>query len=288
MALYMTLDQLEAFLSIVEQGSFRAASERLNKAQSAISYAIHQLEDETGITLFDRSHYRPRLSPEGEVFLHKAKQLLDQAHQLKNLAQTLAKGAEPYIRLAICPLCPTQPIIDFLKHFKQRFPDTRIHFNTLSLRGPIEAILTDQAHFGITELNVDQDNLTRKDYKKMEMIPVCAPNYISEKQKVSKELLKKYTQIVVSDNPTTKVPTTVAVLPGGEHWKVADFFTKRSLLLAGMGWGYMPDHFIETDLKKKKLKIIPYPKISTPLSIICKNTDWPGPASQYIWENICP
>ena len=47
-------EELEALLAIVEHGSFRAASEKLHKAQSSVSYAIKNLEKDLGIEVFDK------------------------------------------------------------------------------------------------------------------------------------------------------------------------------------------------------------------------------------------
>jgi hypothetical protein len=51
----LSLDQFAVFAAIAEEGSFAAAARRLNRAQSAITYAIQKLEDQTGVPLFDRS-----------------------------------------------------------------------------------------------------------------------------------------------------------------------------------------------------------------------------------------
>ena len=72
----VTHEELETLVSIVEEGSFRAASERLMKAQSAVSYAIKNLETDLGVILFDRTFYRPRLTAEGETIYQKALQQL--------------------------------------------------------------------------------------------------------------------------------------------------------------------------------------------------------------------
>ncbi len=64
----MKHDQLLAFEAIVTTGTFRGAAERLNKSQSAISHTIRQLEVELELTLLSCDGYRPRLTPEGQVF----------------------------------------------------------------------------------------------------------------------------------------------------------------------------------------------------------------------------
>ncbi|HHT8929941.1 TPA: helix-turn-helix domain-containing protein, partial [Burkholderia cenocepacia] len=48
------LEQLRAFIAVVEAGSFSGAARRLERAQSVVSYAIANLESLLGVPLFER------------------------------------------------------------------------------------------------------------------------------------------------------------------------------------------------------------------------------------------
>ena len=78
----MTLDQLVALDAIIATGTFRAAADRLHKAQSAVSHQIRKLEAELNFDLFSRDEYRPRLTPEGEVFFRETARVLEQVRRL--------------------------------------------------------------------------------------------------------------------------------------------------------------------------------------------------------------
>src|SRR5215469_5049001 len=65
--------RLKVFRTVAEQASFRKASERLNLSQPAVSQQIHALEEELGVTLFDRSGNHVRLTPAGTVLLKYAR-----------------------------------------------------------------------------------------------------------------------------------------------------------------------------------------------------------------------
>ena len=63
-----SIDQLKVFLAVVEAGSFTAAAKKLGRAVSAISYTIANLEQQLGLSLFDREQTRtPRLTEAGEL-----------------------------------------------------------------------------------------------------------------------------------------------------------------------------------------------------------------------------
>jgi DNA-binding transcriptional LysR family regulator len=69
-----TFDQLRIFLAVVDAGSFAAASRRLNRAVSVISYGIANLEAQLGLQLFAREGTRkPRLTEAGHALLAEAR-----------------------------------------------------------------------------------------------------------------------------------------------------------------------------------------------------------------------
>jgi hypothetical protein len=57
-----SIDQLRVLLAVVEAGGFTAAAKQLGRATSAISYAIDTLEQQLGLSLFDRGTTRRRVA----------------------------------------------------------------------------------------------------------------------------------------------------------------------------------------------------------------------------------
>ena len=64
----MELRHLRYFVSVVQQGSFTKAAEKMFTAQPSLSQQIKDLEEEVGVLLFDRSAKKIRLTDEGEAF----------------------------------------------------------------------------------------------------------------------------------------------------------------------------------------------------------------------------
>src|SRR5215472_2028237 len=74
----MELRQLVYFDAVVRHGSFTKAAQRLHVAQPAVSAQIRRLEAELGATLLERTTRRVALTYAGELFLARARQVLDQ------------------------------------------------------------------------------------------------------------------------------------------------------------------------------------------------------------------
>ena len=96
--------QVQYFLSIVEKGSFSSAADYHYVSQSTLSKKIIALEEELGITLFDRSKRNVKLSEAGESFLVHARKLnetyksmIDDLKEFKFEGESLTIGTIPVV-----------------------------------------------------------------------------------------------------------------------------------------------------------------------------------------------
>ncbi|MFG3037304.1 MULTISPECIES: LysR family transcriptional regulator [unclassified Streptomyces] len=95
----MELRQLRYFVAVADEGGFGRAAERLGIVQSAVSQQVRRLERQLGVTLFERSTRRVRLSGAGERLLPEARGVLAAAERARRVAADLASGAEGVLRL---------------------------------------------------------------------------------------------------------------------------------------------------------------------------------------------
>ncbi|MFE4256836.1 LysR substrate-binding domain-containing protein [Streptomyces sp. NPDC056910] len=90
----LDLRQLRYFVAVAEEEHVGRAADRLHISQSPLSRQIAQLEKNLGLTLFERSQQRLRLTSDGRVFLTEATALLRHADRLENLGRRLGRGEE--------------------------------------------------------------------------------------------------------------------------------------------------------------------------------------------------
>ena len=80
----MTLQQLKYVITVAETGTITEAANRLYVSQPSLTNAIHELEKEMNIVIFNRTNKGITLSKEGEDFLGYARQVLEQAAILED------------------------------------------------------------------------------------------------------------------------------------------------------------------------------------------------------------
>jgi DNA-binding transcriptional LysR family regulator len=83
----MELDTLRMFVKVAELASFTRAAEDLGLSKARVSTAVRELESDVGSRLLQRSTRAVRLTPDGETFLGRARQLVIEAEELEEMFQ---------------------------------------------------------------------------------------------------------------------------------------------------------------------------------------------------------
>ena len=130
--------------AVVEHGGFAQAAAAIHKSQSTINHAVHKLQDRLGVALLEVKGRKAHLTEAGELMLRRAKQLLDQAAQLEDIAQTLASGTEAEIRIAVDEIYPHDYLASALQLFSETFPNTRVQLQETVLNGGAELLIAGQ------------------------------------------------------------------------------------------------------------------------------------------------
>jgi DNA-binding transcriptional LysR family regulator len=73
----LSLDQLSAFVEVIESGSFTAAAKRLHLSQPAVTHQVHELERRFKVPLIERLGKRIHLTQAGKELLEHARRMLD-------------------------------------------------------------------------------------------------------------------------------------------------------------------------------------------------------------------
>lgn len=122
----MELRHLRYFTAVARELHFGRAAEALNMAQPPLSQQIQNLEAELGVKLFDRTRRRVELTEAGEVFLKRARVILDSADQAAVEAQRIGRGEMGRLAVGFMSAAMLDQFPPILSTFRDRLPDARV------------------------------------------------------------------------------------------------------------------------------------------------------------------
>ena len=118
----MNLKQAQYVKTIAECGSLTAAAKKLFVSQPSLSQMLRQLEQETGLPIFDRSTTPLRLTYAGEKYLHAAERILAANAELESQMREIRQEHAGRLRLGISITRAMQVMPLVLPVFRQQYP----------------------------------------------------------------------------------------------------------------------------------------------------------------------
>ena len=289
----LSLDQLRAFISAVEAGSFTAAGRRLNRAQSAISDLVGRLESHIGVLLFDRSGRYPRLTGAGAVLLSDARAIISGVDLMRARAKGLAVGVEPELSVVVDVVFPLTVITQAARDFRVAFPHTPLRLYVEVLGSTYEALLDRRASLGVVgSLPTVPASLTSERLRGVPFVMVASPEHglAAYSGIIPRRDLGAHTQLVLTDRSSLSDGKQFYVLSPAT-WRLADLSAKRAFLLGGLGWGGMPRHAVEEDIANGALVVLdiedlPPEGLVLPMSVAYPTAAPPGPAGRWLIDHL--
>jgi DNA-binding transcriptional LysR family regulator len=121
-----TLRQLQFFTAAAEARSVTGAARALSISQSAVTEAIRALEDDLGVTLFDRQARGLEITHKGSLFLRHARQILADVATARQAFREAAEEAAGRLSLGVTSLVAGYVLSDILGRFRRSFPQVEV------------------------------------------------------------------------------------------------------------------------------------------------------------------
>ncbi len=255
----LTLDQIRMFVTVAEAGSFRAGAVRLLRAQSAVSHAIANLENQLGVAVFDRSGHRPTLTAAGAALLEDARAVLLKVDFLRARARGLGEGVETEIALMVDTLYPLPLAAAALGELRAALPSVRLRLATAPLGGTLQALRDGRCDLAIMAGEDFRD--PRIETEALQAVPIVAVAaakhpLASRRKALAGADLADHLQIVLEDPSELSEGRDFGVL-SPQTLRVGTQDAKRALILAGVGWGRLPQWAVERELAEGHLLPLP-------------------------------
>lgn len=286
-----SLDQIQVFLAVVETGSFAAAGRKLGRATSAISYAIANLEQQLAVQLFDRHQTRkPTLTMMGAAVLIDARTIWADVSGLRARINGMLGGLESEVSIVVDVMLPNDRLVDALRAFERQFPTVALRLHVEAMGAVTQLVLSGAAKVGIRGPGHPAiDGLERIGIGGVEQVPVAARNHpLAQIDLIAPGTARNHVQLVLADRSPMTQGRDFGVI-GGRSWRLADLGSKHALLLAGIGWGGMPEPMVRADIADGRLKKLALPEWNNSfyaMEAFYRTESPPGPAAAWLIDRF--
>lgn len=258
----ITLDQARALVAVAEEGSIARAATRLHKVHSAVIYALKGLEDALGIGVIDRSGYRAALTPMGERVLERCQRLLAEEAELLELGRLARAGHAPWLRVVFDGLLPVEPILAAVRAVTAASPLTRVALFSEFLAEVETRAEREEADVALAVVPFARPPAPGTTAL---ALPPLASVLVAH---AGHPLTERGADLAVADleihpfltvrGSDQRLQMSTTALGKAAQFKLSDFHAKRVALLAGMGWGWMPEYLVADDLARGELVVLPW------------------------------
>jgi LysR family transcriptional regulator, benzoate and cis,cis-muconate-responsive activator of ben and cat genes len=168
----MELRHLRYFVAAAEQENVSRAALKLHVSQPGISRQIHDLEEEIGFPLFERSAKALKLTGAGRKFLEEARAVLQRADDAVRNARAVAIGAGAEIHVGYAPSLTIQILPRALRAFQSKFPSARVSLHDLSTEEMLAGLRAEKLQVALM-VHPPRKMLRGLQFQELARYPVC-------------------------------------------------------------------------------------------------------------------
>ena len=239
----MLLRQMRYFAAVVDCGSFTEAAARCYISQSAISQQIRAREQELGTPLIHRENRRFSLTPAGELFYPRCKQLLKEADDLVQEMRSIAAGSGAHLRIGYLRCYSGSELSQAVADFSLCCPEVSISTVSGTHEELYELLRTEKADIILS----DQRRAVSDVYVNDELLPggcsaaLSSHDPLAAQDKVSVEELHRLPCILIASaqQQDTEQEYYQRTLEFGGSYLFADDLEEGRLMVIS-GRGFLP------------------------------------------------
>lgn len=290
----MELKYLRTFKTIIEEGSFTKAAEKLNYTQSTITFQVGQLEQELSVKLFERVGRKMLLTQAGTLLIPYVDEVFRSVDKLLYFENDLCScQGDLQIGVGETLLCYHLP--PFLKEFHKKAPKARLYLRSMNCYDIRNELLEGKLDLGIFYEDVGgfgsglvtcplrtcplvlvASPETRREYPDFitpgRILPV--PLIINEQNCIFRQIFEQYLKekSIILDHTI-------------ELWSIP---TIKNLVKNNVGVTFLPRFAVEEELKSGELEEIPTTLSHTQITAVCAHhkNKWVSPLVQLFVEVV--
>lgn len=207
----LNLRQIEAFKTVIEQGTVTAAAEILNISQPAMSKLIAHLEMDTGLHLFER--IKGRLSPteQGMRLYDEIDLIFAGVGQVEKVVDAIRREQQGRLLIGVMPALSGSFIKSAVMAFLAKRSDVFCSIHSESSQWIVDKLVTGQLDVGLVSLQVDNPYMMSEPVMEHPLVCLLPPNHpLTEKTHIEPQDLGTVPFVAFrSDSLTAQLTTAM-------------------------------------------------------------------------------
>lgn len=282
----MELKYLQTFQTIIEEGSFSKAAEKLSYTQSTITFQVGQLEQELSTKLFEKIGRRMLPTKAGEQLYPYVKEVLLSIDKMRSFENDLTKyKGDLKIGIGETLLCYRMPSI--LKNFHWKAPNTKLFLKSMNCYDIRDELLKGTLDLGIfyEDIGGMTDHIITFPFGKYTLSLVASPeikqqfpDFVTPGQKIPVPLIINE-QACIFRQIFEKYLNDKSILLDYtiELWSI---HTIKSLVINNVGISFLPTFTVQNELEQGELVEIETEISDIQISAVCgyNKNKWISPA----------
>ncbi len=258
----VNLELYRVFYTVAKCGSLTKAAEELYISQPAVSQSVKQLENQLGISLFNRTHRGMELSAQGgKLIFPEVERALGLLYEAENRIAEMKSSATGVIRIGASETIFKYFLADKIVDFHEHYPAVKIELMADFTPDTIEKLKADKCDVAFVNLpiTVDAELALRGNCMRLNDIFIAGNKFAELKNKspMSLSKLKKYPLIMMDKNTVARRSLDnflgahgVELQPSIE---VGSWDLMKRLVARGMGIGVIPKEYVARQLTEGEL-----------------------------------
>jgi DNA-binding transcriptional LysR family regulator len=257
----MELRHLRYFVAVAEVLNFTKAAVQLRLAQPSLTRQIHNLEEEIGVRLLNRTKSHVALTEEGRLFLGDARRVLALADESVLAVQRLSRGESGQLNIGYFSSFNFDLLPKSLKIFRENFPHVALNLFDMDPAAQFRALEARKIDLGFVgtrppAINSDLQWESLARHKAVVVLPVKHP--LARKKRIALADLKTMFFVGMSEktHPGFREWLNEACRPGGFTPRILQDAEMEPALMTFVAEGF------GVTIAREQIKSLPHPGVA--------------------------
>lgn len=246
----LNLDQLAAFVSVVDLGSFTAAAERAGLTQPAVSLQVKLLEQRMGVRLIERVGRRAQPSAAGVELLAHARRIVGECAAAEEAMAPYRQGAVGRVRIGSGGTASIHLLPRAIAAAKKRMPGLEIVVRVGNTDEMVRDLETNALDIAVVTLPASGRSIEIEPFYEDELVAVAPKGSAMPQDGPTPEFFKDKIMMLYDGGNTRRMTDDWFAAAGLRSEPAMEFGSVeaiKELVAAGIGWSVLPEMALKRD-----------------------------------------